>query len=102
MKGISLIFILAGVWAFTGIIVGLGLNSLTGGEWIISCGSLNVAIGMILLQLVTRNEAARRLFYEGEKEEDYLSIGVAALWAIPVLLALAGLLWWILGKVLAP
>lgn len=56
---------------------------------------------MILLQLVTRNEAARRLFYEGERIDDHLSLGVAALWAIPVLLALTGVLWWILGKILS-
>ena len=102
MKGIGLIFTLAGIWAVTGALVGLGLNSLTGGDWLLPCGALNVAIGMILLQMVTRSETARRLFYEGEREEDQLSLGVAALWAIPVFLALTGVLWWILGKVLPP
>ncbi|MFN8492696.1 MAG: hypothetical protein U0350_34155 [Caldilineaceae bacterium] len=78
MKGIGLILTLAAIWAVTGALVGLGLNSLAGGEWIIPCGSLNVAVGMTLLQLVTRNEAARRLFYDGEREEEQLSLGVAA------------------------
>ena len=70
-----------------------------GANWIMPCGSLNVALGMILLQLVTRSERARRLLYEGKAEEDYLNLGLAALWGIPVMLALLGILWWVLGKV---
>ncbi len=70
MRAILLIFTIAGLWAFTGIIVGLGLASCFGGSWLIECGSLNMAIGMILLQLIRRSEAGRKVFYEGIREED--------------------------------
>lgn len=99
MSAILWILFLAILWAVTGALVGLGLQSMFGGDnWIMPCGSLNVALGMILLQLVTRSERARRLLYEGKAEEDYLNLGLAALWGIPVMLAFLGILWWVLGK----
>jgi len=99
MSAILWILFLAILWGVTGALVGLGLQSMFGGDnWIMPCGSLNVALGMILLQLVTRSERARKLLYEGKAEEDYLNLGLAALWGIPVMLALLGILWWVLGK----
>lgn len=100
MQAILLILSLAIIWGVTGALIGLGLQSMFGGNnWIMPCGSLNLAIGMILLQLVTRSERARKLLYEGKAEEDYLNLGLAALWGIPVMLAFLGVLWWVLGKV---
>jgi hypothetical protein len=102
MRAILLIFIVAGLWALTGLVVGLGLAALFGGNWLIECASLNLAIGMLFLQLITRHELGRRLFYEGIREEDQLHLGIAFLWAIPMAMALAGMLWWLVGKFFLP
>lgn len=99
MQAVLLILSLAIIWGVTGALTGLGLQSMFGGDnWIMPCGSLNMAIGMILLQLVTRSEKARKLLYEGKAEADYLNLGLAALWGLPVMTAFLGILWWVLGK----
>lgn len=103
MHDILLIFGIALLWLVTGALVGLGLESLTGSSGLLlPCGTLNIAIGMILLQLATRSEAGRRLFYEGRKEEDYLNLGLAAVGGVPIIMALVGLLWWLMGKLFPP
>jgi hypothetical protein len=98
MKSFWPIIALAALWAVTGAVVGLGLRSLYGVNWIAPCGLLNMIIGLILLLLVTRNETTHRIFYEGPGNEEDLSLAVAALWALPVAAALAGVIWWLLGK----
>lgn len=51
---------------------------------LLSCGSLNVAIGMALLQMITQGEEARRFFYDSIKpHEDYFNLGMTLLWGIP-------------------
>lgn len=103
MKTIVWILSLALLWAVTGILVGLGIASISGqGNWILPCGLLNIVIGMTLLQITTRNEAARKLFYEGKKEDDYISLGIVALWSIPIALAFLGIVWWIMGRIFPP
>jgi hypothetical protein len=102
MRSILLILMVAGIWAGTGVIVGIGLSAYFGVHWIVECGSLNLAIGMIFLQLVTRSEVGRKLFYDRVREEDQLHLGIAFLWAIPVAMALAGMLWWLIGKLFPP
>lgn len=98
MRAVSLIFIMAALWGVTGIIVGVGLSAYVGVNWLMECGSLNMAIGMILLQLVTRSETGRRIFYEGIHEEDELHLGIIFLWGLPVSMTLAGVLWWLIGQ----
>lgn len=103
MRALLWIFSVAILWAITGAVAGWGLQAMFGGDnWVIPCGSLNVAMGMILLQLVTQNEAARRLFYEGEKEEDRLYLGIVLLWGFPIILAVSGLLWFLASKLFPP
>lgn len=103
MKAILWILSLAALWAITGAAAGWGLQAMFGSNsWIVPCGALNVAIGMILLQLFTQNEAARKLFYEGEKEEDHLLLGIVFLWGFPIILAFSGILWWLAGKLFPP
>lgn len=82
MKAVAKILSVAVLWALTGIVAGWGLQTFIGVEgWLLSCGSLNVAIGMALLQITTLNEDGRNLFYEGRKPyEDYLNLGVIFLW----------------------
>ena len=102
MKSLWPIVALAALWAVTGAVVGWGLGSLYGVNWIVPCGLLNMITGLVLLLLVTRNATARRIFYEGPSQAEERSFAVAVLWALPVAVALAGLIWWLLGKVLPP
>ena len=83
-------------WFIAGAAIGLGLQSLYGVNWIISCGALNMAIGLVLLLLVTRNERAYRAFY-GEGEQGGLRLAVLV--SFPVVLLFLGVLWWLLGKI---
>lgn len=100
MKAVAWILSLAVLWAVTGAIAAWGLQAFLGIDgWIISCGSLNVAIGMALLQLSTQDEHARRFFYENIKpHEDYFNFGIVLLWGFPIVLVFSGLLWWIVSK----
>ena len=100
MKGLGRILSVAILWAVTGTIAGWGLQTFIGVDGLLlSCGSLNVAIGMALLQITTLSEEGRNLFYEGKKPyEDYLNLGVVLVWGFPVLLTFLGVLWWIVGK----
>ena len=100
MRGIGRILAVALLWAGTGTIAGWGLQMFLGVDGLLlSCGSLNVAVGMALLQITTLSEEGRIFFYEGRKPyEDYMNIGVVFLWGFPIILAFLGLLWWIVGK----
>lgn len=100
MRAIALILSVAVLWGVTGAIAGWGLQTYVGAsEWVLSCGLLNVVIGMILLQLITYNQDASELFYEGRKpHEDYFNPILAFLLLMPFLLAFSGLLWWIMGR----
>lgn len=102
MKSLWPIVGLAILWALAGAVVGVGLSSIYGGDWAIPCSTLNMVTGLILLLMVTRNPTARKIFYEGPSHEEERSLLVAILWALPVAAALAGVMWWLLGKVLPP
>ncbi len=101
MKSLLPPMILAVLWAGTGALVGVGLNALYGKDWIMPCGALNMIFGLSLLLLVSRNETARKIFYEGPDREDESSVWVAILWALPVAIGLVGVIWWLLGKLLS-
>ena len=105
MRGIGKILGIVILWAVTGTIAGWSLQTLFGTEsWLLfSCGSLNVAIGMALLQITTLTKEGRDFFYEGRKpHEDYLNLGVVLLWGFPVILVFSSLLWWLAGKLFPP
>ncbi|MEM7127930.1 MAG: hypothetical protein AAF702_16470 [Chloroflexota bacterium] len=53
-----------------------------------------------MLLLITRNEQARRLFYEGAKEDEPGSLILAILWTLPFSLMVAGLIWWLMAQFL--
>jgi hypothetical protein len=53
---------------------------------------------LLLLLLTTRNEHARRLFYEGPWGEEEGLVALAFLWAFPMILIFVGILWWLLGQ----
>ena len=70
MKNIFLIFALATLWALGGLAAGAGFSAFLDLQWAIPCSAFNVIARMTMLLLVTRNEHARRLFYEGSKDDD--------------------------------
>lgn len=75
MKGLGRILSVAILWAVTGTIAGWGLQTFIGVDGLLlSCGSLNVAIGMALLQITTLSEEGRNLFYEGKNRMRIISI----------------------------
>ena len=100
MRNILLILALAAFWCVSGIVVGYSLNALFDGAWVAPCASLNVIAGMLLLLFITRNEQARRIFYEGPRANESGLILLAFLWAIPVILLFLGILWWLLAQFL--
>jgi hypothetical protein len=98
MKQYVLILALAVFWGISGLVVGLGVRAIFGAEIVFTCALLNVIIGLLLLLLTTRNEHARRLFYEGPRGEEEGLIPLAFLWAFPLILVFVGVLWWLLGQ----
>ena len=100
MKQIPLIFFFAALWASSGLLLGVSLAALFDLEWQVPCLSLNLVAGLVLLLLVTRNETARRLFYEGPRDNEQGSVLIGMLWAFPFVLAFVGIIWWMLGQLL--
>lgn len=100
MKDLVVILVLASLWAVGGFAVGIALGALFGVQWAISCTALNLIAGMIMLLLVTRNEHARRLFYEGPRENESGMPLIGILWAIPFILLFIGVMWWLLAQLL--
>jgi hypothetical protein len=98
MRQFVLIFGLAVFWGIGGLIVGVGLDALFGGQLVLTCASLNVIVGLLLLLITTRNEHARRLFYEGPRGAEPGLVPLALLWAFPIVLVFLGLLWWLLAQ----
>ena len=100
MRKLLLILALAAFWGVSGIVMGFALNALIAGGWVVPCASLNIMIGLGLLLLTTRNEQARRMFYEGPRGDEPGFVPLALLWAFPVVLVFLGLLWWLLAQFL--
>ncbi|MEZ4733421.1 MAG: hypothetical protein R3E79_40515 [Caldilineaceae bacterium] len=100
MKHLLLIIMLALFWGISGSLIGVAINAFLDTSIIIQCASLNVIIGMILLLLVTRNETARRLFYDGPRGDEPGFLPIAILWTFPFILLFLGLFWWLLAQFL--
>lgn len=80
--------------------MGVSIQALFGAQVIVTCTALNLITGMVMLLLVTRHEKARRLFYEGPKEDELGLPVIGLLWAIPFTLLFIGLMWWLLAQFL--
>jgi hypothetical protein len=100
MKDMLLILTLAALWAVGGFVMGVSIEALFGGQVVVTCTALNLITGMLMLLLVTRHERARRLFYEGPKENELGLPFIGLLWAIPFTLLFVGLIWWLLAQFL--
>jgi hypothetical protein len=70
VKNLLLILALAILWWIGGMFAGAGLSAYFDLDWTIQCAALNVIVGMLMLLLVTHNETARRIFYEGPRGDD--------------------------------
>lgn len=100
MKNILLVTALAVLWGIGGALVGQGISALFDVSWVIPCTSFNVIAGMIMLLLVTSNDTARRIFYEGPRDDDPGIIGIGLLWLLPMVAVFIGLIWWLLAQFL--
>jgi hypothetical protein len=98
MKQYLLVLVLATFWGISGLVMGAAVSEMVGGDWMVSCASLNVVLGLLLLLATTRSERARRIFYEGPRGEEEGVIGLAFLWAVPVILLFLGIFWWVLAQ----
>ncbi len=100
MKNSLLVLGLGFLWSLGGFGLGMAIEALFGGQWIVPCASLNLIAGMILLLFVTRNEQARRIFYEGPREGEPGLPVIGLLWLMPFVLLLVGLVWWLIAQLL--
>lgn len=98
MKNLLLILALAVLWALGGFLMGAALNALLDTSWLVPCTAVNVIMGMVLLLLVTRNDYARHLFYEGAQGDEPGLMPLALLWVFPFILILVGVVWWVLAQ----
>lgn len=100
MKNSLLVIGLAILWALGGLGFGLAMQAFFSGQWAVPCASLNLIAGMVLLLLVTRSEQARRIFYEGPRENEPGLPIIGLLWVVPLALLLVGLIWWLVAQLL--
>jgi lysylphosphatidylglycerol synthetase-like protein (DUF2156 family) len=98
VKNLLLIFALALLWALSGFLMGAAINALFSTSWLVPCTALNVITGLILLLLMTRNDYARHIFYEGAQGEEPGLMPLALLWVFPFILILVGIVWWLLAQ----
>lgn len=89
MKNLFLIFALACIWAGSGFVMGISINAFFGVSWELSCTALNLMAGMIMLLLITRNDYARHIFYEGPKGDEPGLLLIGLLWLCPFILILS-------------
>lgn len=98
MKHFLLIFVLAVFWWLGGFVAGAGISTFFDVQWTLQCAVLNVIAGMIMLLLITRDEAARQIFYEGPTRNNPGLVIIALLWILPFSLMVAGVIWWLMGQ----
>ena len=84
---------LALLWLAGGAAAGAGLRAYFHVAWVAACALISLVLGMILLLVVMRDDKATGRLY-GEADEDMpLKLGLAALFVVPVVLVLVGLVW---------
>ncbi len=102
LRDLSLILILAGLWAISGYMIGLALETvgISYPPLKIILASINVVIGMMLFQGVTRDPTGARMFFEGPEHDAEGDIRVGCLWMLPASLLIFGTVMWIVGLLL--
>jgi hypothetical protein len=94
-RDIGLIFLLALLWFGPAYYAGEALIP----SWGLQCGLVGLITGLIGLAIVNRTEEGRRLFYEGESEEEGLNclkLLVICLIGFPITLLFLGTIWWLM------
>jgi hypothetical protein len=94
-KDIGLILLLAILWFGPAYYAGEALIP----NWGLQCGLTSLITGLIALAIINRTEEGRRLFFEGENQNDQISCVKVIIWfliGIPFMLLVAGTLWWIM------
>jgi hypothetical protein len=93
LREIKLITALALLWLTGGAAAGVGFRAYFHVAWVAPCALISLVLGMILLLVVMRDDKATQRLY-GETDEDMpLKLGLAALFVLPVVLILVGLIW---------
>lgn len=93
-KDIGLILFLAFIWFAPAYYAAEALLP----SWGLQCGLASLIMGLMGLAVVNRSEAGRRLFYNGEADDDEIGCIKIIVWfllGVPVAMLLAGTLWWI-------
>jgi hypothetical protein len=95
IKDIGLIFLLAILWFGPAYYASEAL--LPG--WGLQCGLTSLITGLMGLAIINRTEEGRRLFFNGQTEDDQISCVKVLIWfliGIPIMLLVTGTLWWIM------
>lgn len=93
-RDIGLIFLLALFWFGPAYYAGEALLP----SWGWQCWLTSLIVCLMGLAIVNRTEAGRRLFYDGESEDDQIGGIKVLVWlllGIPVALLWLGTLWWV-------
>lgn len=85
LHDLSPILILAGLWAISGYMIGLALETvgISYPPLKIILAAINVIIGMMLFQGITRDPTGSRMFFEGPEHDAEGDIRVGCLWMLP-------------------
>ena len=98
MRDFLLILLVALLWFVGGWCMGIGIQAQFEGNWIISCSSINLLMGLILTLLIIQNPRESRIFFEGpsKDDEDYLPLMTIVL-LFPGIEIFIGGLWWVMA-----
>jgi uncharacterized membrane protein len=102
LRDLALILVLAGLWAVSGYMIGVALETagISYPPLKVILASLNVIMGMLLFQGITRDPTAERIFFNGPEPDGEGDMRVGCLWLIPASLLFFGLLMWVWAIIL--
>jgi hypothetical protein len=102
VRDIRLILALALLWLIGGAVAGIGIRAYFYVAWVMPCSLISVILGMSLLLVVMRDDEARRRLYGETNEEMPFKLGLAALFVLPVVFLIVGLVWLLTAPLLSP
>ncbi len=76
MRDIRLISALAMLWLTDGAVAGAGIRAYFYVEWVMPCSLISMILGMSLLLIVMRDDAAKRRLYGESNEEMPFKFGL--------------------------
>lgn len=102
MRDILLILSLAALWLVGGAVAGAGIRAYFYVEWVTPCALVSMLLGMGLLLVVMRDSDARRRLYGEAQKEIPFKLSLAALFVLPVVFLIVGLVWLLTAPLLSP